>query len=52
VHAAEHLKYKRDDTIAGDVIGKARKRYPAANFAAEALVIYPLNREPKPAASE
>lgn len=52
LHAAEHMKYKRDETIAGDVIGKARKRYPAADFAAESLVIYPLNREPQPASSE
>jgi len=52
LHAAEHMKFKRDDTIAGEVIGKARERYPAADFAAEAVVIYPLNREPQPASSE
>jgi tetratricopeptide (TPR) repeat protein len=52
LHAAEHMKFKRDDTIAGEVIGKARKRYPAADFAAEAVVIYPLDREPQPASSE
>jgi len=43
-HGDLHMKYKGDDSIQGTVIGKARERYPAADFAAEALVIYPLNR--------
>ena len=42
-HGELHLKYKGDDSIAGVVIRKARQRYPAADHAAEALVIYPLN---------
>jgi len=51
-HGNSHRKYKGDDSITGTVVGKARKKYPAADFAAESLVIYPLNRnivEPTPA---
>jgi tetratricopeptide (TPR) repeat protein len=44
-HGHLHLKYKGDDSIAGVVIGKARKRYPAADHAAEMLVIYPLDHD-------
>ncbi len=47
-HGELHLKYKGDDSIAGTVIGKAREKYPAADHAAEALVIYPLDRDLKP----
>ncbi len=48
-HGKQHLKYKGDDSIAGLVVRKAREKYPAANFAAEDLVIYPLDRSlPKP----
>jgi len=45
-HGKLHMRYKGDDSIQGTVIGAARERYPAADFAAEALVIYPLNRQP------
>jgi len=45
IHGQLHLKYKGDDSIQGVVIGMARKRYPAADHAAEALVIYPLDRD-------
>lgn len=45
--AAEHQKlhdqYRGDDQARGIAVGKAREKYPAANHAAEALVIYPLN---------
>ena len=43
-HGRLHLRYKGDDSIQGVVVGKARQRYPAADHAAEALVIYPLDR--------
>jgi hypothetical protein len=46
------LKYKGDDSIQGVVIGKARERYPAADHAAEALVIYPLDRHLQPPSQE
>ena len=43
-HAALHLRYKPDDTARGRAVRLARQRYPAANAAAEGLVIYDLNR--------
>lgn len=51
-HGQQHLKYKGDDSIQGVVIGKARERYPAADHAAEALVIYPLDRHLQPTSQE
>ena len=47
-HEALHQKYKPDDNAGDQALANARKRYPAANFAAEALVIYPLNRPGAP----
>ncbi len=47
-HSAEHLKYKPDDNAQGRAVRLAREKYPAANFAAEALVIYPLQRSGAP----
>jgi tetratricopeptide (TPR) repeat protein len=47
-HRALHQRYKEDDTIRGQAIRLAREKYPAANHAAEALVIYPLQREGAP----
>lgn len=47
-HSAEHLKYKPDDNAQGRAVRLAREKYPAANFAAEALVIYPLQRPGAP----
>lgn len=47
-HNAEHLKVKPDDNAQGRAVGLARAKYPAANLAAEALVIYPLQREGAP----
>jgi len=45
--AAEHLKlhakYKPDDNAEDEAFAGARKKYPAANKAAEAVVIYELN---------
>ncbi len=47
-HNAEHLKVKPDDNAQGRAVRLAREKYPAANFAAEALVIYPLQRDGAP----
>ena len=44
-HQALHAKYKTDDTARGQAVSAARVKYPAADFAAEALVIYDLQRE-------
>ncbi len=44
VHAAEHEKYKPDDNATDRAIAQARNKYPAANHAAEAVVIYDLMR--------
>ncbi|MBD3674677.1 MAG: hypothetical protein HUJ26_14230 [Planctomycetaceae bacterium] len=43
-HKELHQKYKPDDTAQSRAIRLARERYPAGNHAAEALVIYPLQR--------
>ena len=48
-HQALHAKYKPDDTARGQAVSAARQKYPAADFASEALVIYDLQRD-KPAA--
>lgn len=42
-HRELHQKYKTDDN-AREALNKARKKYPAANHAAEAVVIYDLHR--------
>ncbi len=47
-HAAAHLRYKPDDNAIDVAIPAARAQYPAANHAAEALVIYWLQREGAP----
>ncbi len=44
IHRQLHGKYKSDDNAAEVAIPRARSRYPAANHAAEALVIYDLQR--------
>ncbi len=41
-HRSLHAKYKPDDSAAEVAIPAARRKYPAANHAAEALVIYDL----------
>ncbi len=43
-HRKLHQRYKVDDNARDRAIRLARQRYPAANHAAEALVIYSLNR--------
>ncbi len=47
-HKELHLRYKADDTAQGQAVRKAREKYPAADHAAEALVIYPLQRDGAP----
>ncbi len=43
-HRALHARYKPDDNASGYAIGQARRMDPAANHAAEAVVIYDLHR--------
>jgi tetratricopeptide (TPR) repeat protein len=43
-HQRLHAKYKPDDTARGPAVSKARVKYPAANAAAEPLVVYDLHR--------
>ncbi|MEQ8763385.1 MAG: multiheme c-type cytochrome [Planctomycetota bacterium] len=45
VHAALHAKYKPDDNARDVAVAAARLKYPAANHAAEAVVIYDLHRD-------
>jgi tetratricopeptide (TPR) repeat protein len=47
-HERLHLRYKPDDNAQGRAERLARERYPAANFAAEAVVKYPLQRTGAP----
>lgn len=44
-HFALHSKYKPDDNARDSAINAARSRNPAANHAAQAVVIYDLQRE-------
>ena len=44
-HSAEHLKYKADDSARQIAEPLAREKYPWARKAAEATVIYELNRQ-------
>ncbi len=43
-HAKLHAKYKPDDNARDEAVAKARIKYPAANHAAEAIVIYDVQR--------
>ncbi len=43
-HAQLHQKYKIDDNVRDSAVAAARRRYPAANHAAEQVVIYDLQR--------
>lgn len=45
LHHSLHQKYKPDDNASEMAIPKARQKYPAADRAAEALVVYDLQRE-------
>jgi len=44
-HLSLYRKYKPDDNARGQAVFQARRRNPAANHAAEAVVIYDLTRE-------
>ncbi len=44
-HRRLHSRYKLDDNAAEVAIPAASRKYPAGNHAAEALVIYDLQRE-------
>lgn len=44
-HNSLHQKYKPDDNASEIAIPKARQKYPAADHAAEALVVYDLQRK-------
>jgi tetratricopeptide (TPR) repeat protein len=47
-HRRLHERFKADDNAGDRAINLARKKYPAANHAAEAVVIYPLHRSGAP----
>jgi tetratricopeptide (TPR) repeat protein len=51
-HERLHLRYKPDDNAQGRAERLAREKYPAANFAAEAVVRYPLRRPGAPGLSD
>jgi tetratricopeptide (TPR) repeat protein len=44
-HRLLHARYKPDDNARDLAVATARRKYPAANHAAEPLVIYPLSRD-------
>lgn len=44
-HQEQHAIYKPDDNARDTAVAKARQKYPAANKAAEAVVIYDLHRD-------
>jgi hypothetical protein len=47
-HDDLHRRYKPDDNAGDKALAAARKFYPAADAAAEALVIYPLHHQKAP----
>jgi tetratricopeptide (TPR) repeat protein len=47
-HRVLHEKYKPDDNARDKAVAAARAKYPAANAAAEALVLYSLHRAGAP----
>jgi tetratricopeptide (TPR) repeat protein len=47
-HRELHARYKPNDNAADRAVRLAREKYPAANHAAEAVVIYPLQRPGAP----
>lgn len=49
-HQRLHMRYKPDDNARDRAVALARQKYPAADHAAEAFVIYPL-RLPEPTTS-
>lgn len=51
-HREAHARYKPDDNASDRAMALARQRYPAANHAAEAIVIYSLHRDGAPGLAE
>ena len=51
-HRQLHQRYKPDDTARGRATRLAKEKYPAANAASEAIIIYDLHREDPFAAAE
>ena len=47
-HAALHAKYKPDDNARDRAVALARRKYPAANRAAEPVTIYELPEPSSP----
>ena len=47
-HRQANLRYKPDDNASNMARRPARQKYPAANRAAEAIVIYPMQRPGAP----
>jgi hypothetical protein len=47
-HRQLHARYKLDDNASDRAVAAARRQYPAANHAAERVVIYPLQRAGAP----
>jgi tetratricopeptide (TPR) repeat protein len=47
-HQQLHARFKPDDNAADRAVRLAREKYPPANHAAEAVVIYPLQRPGAP----
>ncbi len=48
LHQEMHAIFKPDDIAQSRAVQKHRGKHPAANHAAEAIVIYPLNRQGAP----
>ncbi len=46
-HQQLHARYKIDDNARDHAVSEARRKYPAANEAAEPVMIYDLQREPE-----
>ena len=51
-HASLHSTYKVDDNARDHAISEARRKYPAANRASEAVVIYDLDVSPTSSSDE
>jgi hypothetical protein len=47
LHRESHAMYKPDE-LAREIVQRYRQKHPAANAAAEAIVIYPTNRPGAP----
>jgi hypothetical protein len=50
-HRRLHARYKPDDNARDRAVAAARRKYPAADHAAERVAIYPLRQPPTPPSS-